>query len=163
MNWVDLVALVIIVGIAFLESRRGFGLALFDLIGAIIASKLAISFYEAAGKALPFNLKAQDAQGFWIILMFLILGALVLLASRFLYSTTLLSLDVMDPVVGAILGIASGIITAHIILRGMVLAAAGTPFETELAGTFAVIQLVDQTGFKALMEVLTHIGELPPE
>jgi hypothetical protein len=45
----------------------------------------------------------------------------------------------------------------------MVLAATGTPFGAELAGTFAVIQLVDQTGFKALMEVLTHIGELPPE
>jgi len=161
MSWIDLVAAGLIIGIAFLESHRGFGLALFDVIGAILAVKISVALTPLVAKAAPLGFTPEAAKGFWLIVLFLALGGLALLASRLLYQTTLLSLDVMDPTVGAILGIGSGLLVAHVVVRAMVLASAGSPFGEEVAETIAVRQLVELHGYHYVMHALRHVGELP--
>ncbi|NIM04790.1 MAG: hypothetical protein GTO55_02460, partial [Armatimonadetes bacterium] len=76
-----------------------------------------------------------------------------------IYQTTLLSMDVLDPILGAVLGIVCGCITTHILLRMMVLMSEGTAFATELADTFVVRQLIEFRGYHYFLEVMRHLGE----
>lgn len=163
MTWVDFLAVAIIIGIAFIESKRGFGYAIFDLIGGIIAVKLTLLAAPSLAVSTPLGMVPDDAKAFWHAAVFVVLAALALLASRLIYQNTLLSLDVLDPAIGAILGIASGIIVCHIFLQVMLFASAGSPLHPRLARTTAVIQLVDFRGFHSAVDTASHVGELPPE
>ncbi len=162
MSWVDLLAAGIIIGIAFAESKRGFGLALFDLVGALLAMKISLALAPVLAKSAPLGFQGEDGTAFWLMALFVVLGALVLLGSKMIYQTTLLSLDVMDPTVGAILGIGTGLMAAHIVLRTMLFAAGSTPFGEHLAETIAVRQLVELHGYHYVFQALSHIGDTTP-
>jgi len=159
MSWVDFLAVAIVIGIAFAESHRGFGLALFDTIGAVISVKLAIALAPSVARGVSLGFSSGEAEAFWLAALFFVFAVLTLLASRLIYQTTQLSLDVMDPTIGAILGVVSGLITAHIVVRTMVLGAAGTQLGRELAQTFVVRQLIEFQGYQSFLEVVRHLGE----
>jgi hypothetical protein len=162
MTLVNLTAVAIIIGIAFLESKRGFGYSLFDLIGGIIAVKLALFAAPVLAETSALGMAPDDAKAFWLATVFVVLGVLALLASRLIYQNTLLSIDVLDPTIGAIFGIGCGIILAHVLLQTMLWASSGSPLNARLADTAAVTQLVDFRGLKAVLDMASHVGELPP-
>ena len=159
MSWLDILALFVIIGVSFLESHRGFGLALFDAVGALIAVKVSISVTPKLAESMRVGSSTNSAEAFWFLLSFIVLAGLMLLASKLLYQTTLLSLDTMDPIVGAILGFASGIIVSYVLLATMMLAYQGQPFADVLSNTAAYQQLVDFKGYNYLMDICRHIGE----
>jgi len=159
MSWVDVVAALIIILVAFVESKRGFGRALFDIIGLVVSLKLAIVLAGVLHKSTPIGASENGSEAFWTAVLFIVFGVLTVLASKVLYETTLLSLDVLDPTLGAILGIGSGLMVAHIFLRVLILAYTGTPLEPLLAGTFAARQILYLSGYSHVLNSLYHLGE----
>ena len=158
MIWIDVVALLMIVTIAWLESVRGFGHALFDLVGALIALRVAIFLSAPLADAAPVMQPPAQAEAFWLATIFLILIALTIIATKFIYDSTLLSLDVLDPVVGALCGLASGIMVAHILLRMVHVAYADTEFAQVLMDGFMAKELLEFRSYHAFVTALQNLG-----
>lgn len=158
MNWFDIVAILIIVGIAWLESVRGFGRALFDLIGGIIAMKIADILSGPLAAAAPIATEPDPSEAFWLAIVFVFLIILVVIATKLIYDSTLLSLDVLDPVVGAIFGIASGTIVAHVFMRMLLVGYAGTDFSVAVLNSFMGQELLQLRTYHRVVTALQNIG-----
>jgi uncharacterized membrane protein required for colicin V production len=158
MNWFDIVAILIVVAIAWLESVRGFGRALFDLIGAIIAMKVAGVLSGPLAAAAPIATEPKPSEAFWLAIVFVFLIILVVVATKLIYDSTLLSLDVLDPVVGAVFGLASGIMVAHVFMRMLEVGYAGTDFATIVANSFMGQELLALRTYHRVATALQNIG-----
>jgi uncharacterized membrane protein required for colicin V production len=158
MTWFDVVAVLLVIGIAFLESQRGFGRALFDLVGGIISLKLATFLAGPLGKAAPVLATGERSEALWLAVTFLVLAAATVVASKFLYETTLLSLDVLDPVVGGLLGIASGMVVAHIFLRMLLVSYGEAEVAEVLLDSFVGQELLKFRTYHRLIETLENLG-----
>lgn len=158
MTWFDAVAVLLVIGIAFLESQRGFGRALFDLVGGIISLKLAMFLSGPLGKAAPILATSERGEALWLAVTFLVLAAATVVASKFIYETTLLSLDVLDPLVGGLLGIASGMVVAHIFLRMLLVSYGEAEIAQVLLDSFAGQELLKFRTYHRVVQALENLG-----
>jgi uncharacterized membrane protein required for colicin V production len=158
MNWFDIVAILIIVAIAWLESVRGFGRALFDLVGAIISMKLADLLSRPLATAAPIAADPGPSQAFWLAIVFVILIVLVVIATKLIYDSTLLSLDVLDPVVGAVFGIVSGMMVAHVFMKMLEVGYTGTEFSGVVLNSFMGQELLQLRTYHRVVATLQNIG-----
>ena len=159
MTWFDVVAILIVVVIAWAESLRGFGRALYDLVGALIATKVALVLSAPLAKAAPVSDVSGPSEAFWLAVVFVILAILIVVATKFIYESTLLSLDVLDPVLGAIFGIASGTLAAHVFLRSLAVAYAHTEFGAVVMASFMGQELLELRSYRAVVASLQNIGD----
>jgi len=158
MTWFDAVAILLVLLIAWLESLRGFGRAIFDFVGALIALKVATFLSAPLADAVPLLQPESHAQAFWLSAIFLLLVVLIIVATKFIYETTLLSLDVLDPVVGGILGCASGVIVAHVFIRMLLVAYANTDFGTIVLKSFVGQEIILFRSYHAVVQALQNLG-----
>jgi uncharacterized membrane protein required for colicin V production len=158
MMWTDIAALLLIVGIAWAESQRGFGRSIFDFVGAVIILKIADLLADPVAKAVPLLAEPSGNQAFWFAALFLVLAALVILGTKVIYDTTLLSLDVLDPVVGAILGIASGMIVAYVLLRTLMIGYGAGPDADMLASSLMGQELLKLRTYHTVVNALQNLG-----
>lgn len=158
MTWFDIVAVLIIIGIAWAESVRGFGRALFDLIGALISARLAIFLSQPLADVAPISQAPGPSEAFWLAIVFMVLIILVIIATKLIYDSTLLSLDVLDPIVGAIFGIASGVLTAHVFLRMLELGYAGTELADAVVNSFMGQELLQFRTYHIVITALQNLG-----
>jgi len=157
MTWFDVVALLLVAGVAWLESQRGFGRSLFDLVGAIISLKLAEWISDMLVDAAPVLATPDGTHAFWFSVVFLVFAALTILGTKVIYDTTLLSLDVLDPLVGAIFGIAAGIIVAHVFLRTLMLGYTGDDLSM-LLSSFTGQELLKFRTYHSAVTGLQNLG-----
>jgi uncharacterized membrane protein required for colicin V production len=158
MTWFDAVAILIIILIAWAESVRGFGRALFDVIGAIIAAKLASFLCRPLAEVAPVAADTGPSEAFWLATVFVVLLVLVVIATKIIYESTLLSLDVLDPILGAIFGIVSGMMVAYVLLRMLELAYAGTEFADVVAKSFTGQELLGLRTYHIVVNALQDLG-----
>lgn len=158
MTWFDVVAVLLVIGIAFLESQRGFGRALLDLMGGIIALKLATFLSGPLAAGAPVLSTAERSEALWLAVTFLVLAAATVVASKFIYETTLLSLDVLDPLVGGLLGIASGMVVAHIFLRMLLVSYGEAEVANVLLNSFAGQELLKFRTYHRVIQALENLG-----
>ncbi|MFB3882287.1 MAG: CvpA family protein [Armatimonadota bacterium] len=158
MTWMDAIALVLVVVVAWMESVRGFGRAIFDFVGCLIAVKVATFVAGPLAGAAPILQAEKTAEGFWIAAVFVVLVVLVIIATKFIYESTLLSLDVLDPVVGGLLGVGSGIIVAHVFLRVLMTAYGDTEFAKIVLGSFVGQELIAFRTYHRVVIALQNIG-----
>jgi uncharacterized membrane protein required for colicin V production len=158
MTWFDIVALLLIALIAWMESIRGFGRAVFDFVGALIALKVSTFVAKPLADAVPLLQPEANAEAFWVGAVFVLLIVLIVVATKFIYETTLLSLDVLDPVVGGLLGLASGIIVAHLFIRIMLTAYGGTDFSKLVQDSFIGQELIAFRTYHTVVTALQNIG-----
>ncbi len=159
MTWFDAVAILLIIAIAWLESIRGFGRAIFDFVGALIALKVSMFASAALAGAVPLMESEAGSEGFWMAIVFMVLVILVVIATKFIYESTLLSLDVLDPIVGGVLGVASGVVVAHVFLRVMVTAYADTEFANVVLNSLMGQEIVRFRTYHLLVTALHNLGE----
>lgn len=157
MAWTDIVALVLIAGVAWVESQRGFGRSLFDVVGAIISLKVADLVSQMLMEAAPVLSTPNGSQAFWYSAVFLVLIALTILATKIIYDTVLLSLDVLDPLAGALIGLISGLIVAHVFLKTLHLGSVGDDL-TVLLSTFMGQELLQFRTYHAIVTALQNLG-----
>jgi uncharacterized membrane protein required for colicin V production len=158
MTWFDVVAILLIVAIAWLESLRGFGRAIFDFVGGIIALKISIVASGWLAQTAPLMSSEASAEAFWMTMIFVVLVVLIVIATKLIYETTLMSLDVLDPVVGGILGVASGIIAAHFFFRVMLTAYADTAFAATVLNSFMGHEIVQFRSYHRVVQALQNLG-----
>ena len=159
MTWFDIVGILLILLIAWLESIRGFGRALFDTVGGVIALKAAPEMAGPLARMMPVMSKTGPNEAFWLAVSFLLLVLFVLLASRFVYNSTLLSLDYLDPFVGAVLGVVAGIIVAFIFLRVLQLGYGGGEQGKILLDSFVGQELLNLRSYHTVVGTLQHLGD----
>ena len=158
MNWFDIVALLLIVLIVTVESQRGFGRALFDLVGAIIAFKVASVLARPLAGAAPLLASPDSSAALWLGIVFVLLVTLTVIASKMLYETTLLSLDVLDPVVGALLGFCSGALVAHVFLKALLIAYGEGEAANAVLTSFMGQELLRFRSFHRIVTALQNLG-----
>jgi len=157
-TWLDPVVILLVVIIAWLESIRGFGRSIFDLVGALLSVKLAAFLAPTLGDMAPISQSSGGAEAFWLSVTFVVFAGLTILVSRLIYQTTLLSLDVLDPVVGAVLGALSGMVVAHVFLKTILLAYADTEFADVVLGGFVGQELLQFRTYHNVVRALYNIG-----
>lgn len=160
MTWFDVVAILLIAVIAWLESIRGFGRAIFDFVGGLIALKISIVASGWLAEAMPLMESEASAEAFWMVMIFIVLVVLIVIATKFIYETTLLSLDVLDPIVGGVLGFASGVVVAHVFLRAMLAAYADTGFANTVLNSFMGQEIVQFRTYRYVVQALQNLGNL---
>ncbi|MBN1461151.1 MAG: CvpA family protein [Armatimonadetes bacterium] len=158
MTWFDGIAIILILLIAWAESVRGFGRAIFDFVGGLIALKMADVLSKPLAEAAPILQPEAHAQAWWMAVLFLVFVVLIIIATKFIYETTLLSLDVLDPIVGGLLGIASGILVAHVFIRVLLVAYADTEFGTIILNSFIGQEIIVFRSYHNLVEALQNLG-----
>jgi len=158
LTWFDVVGLLLLALVAWLESLRGFGRALFDIIGAIIALKVASVLSAPLGRSLPLFGAGGSSEAFWYATLFVVLCALVVIGSKLIYETTLLSLDVFDPVVGGLLGVGSGMIVAHVFLRTLLTIYGDAEVAGLLMGSFVGRELIQFRSYHHVINWLQNLG-----
>lgn len=159
MTWIDAVAILLVIGIGWLQSIRGFGRAVFDTVGALIAMKIATFAATPLATAVPLTSSEAGAEACWMAAVFVLLVILIIIATKFIYETTLLSLDVLDPAVGGILGVVCGVITSHIFLRALLIGYAGTDFAKTVMNTFVCQELVQFRTYHLVVTALQNLGQ----
>jgi uncharacterized membrane protein required for colicin V production len=158
-TWFDIVALVLIVVVAWLESIRGFGRALVDLVGGVIIIKLTPVVSAPAAQTVALLGTPDANKGLWFGLTFLLLAALIVLAARLIYNTTLLSLEYFDPIVGALFGAATGMIVAFAFLHSLQLGyGTGEPGKV-LAASFMGQELLSLRSLHRVLDACYHLGD----
>jgi len=158
MTWFDGVAIVLILLIAWAESVRGFGRAIFDFVGGLIALKMADVLSKPLAGAAPILQPEAHAEAWWMAVLFLMFVVLIIIATKFIYETTLLSLDVLDPIVGGVLGIASGILVAHVFIRVLLVAYAGTDLYNVILNSFIGQEIILFRSYHNLVAALQDLG-----
>jgi uncharacterized membrane protein required for colicin V production len=159
MTWFDIVGILLIALIAWLESIRGFGRALFDMAGAIIALKAAPEMAGPLAKMMPVLGGGGANEAFWLATSFLLLVLFTLLAARLIYQTTLLSLDYLDPVVGALFGLVSGLVTAFIFLRVLQLGYGTGEQAKVLLDSFLGQEILKLRSYHYVVSALNRLGD----
>jgi hypothetical protein len=89
----------------------------------------------------------------------LVMGAVIILVTRLIYQSTLLSLDYLDPVAGGLLGIASGLIVIFFFLRVLQLDWAGTAQAKVLIESFVGQELLNLRSYHTVVEALQNLGK----
>lgn len=159
MTWFDIVGGLLIALIAWIESQRGFGRAILDVVGGIIVLRIALALAAPLGETAPLLATESANEAFWLVAVFVILGALVLLASKLIYESTLLSLDVLDPAVGALLGVVSGCLVVHLLLRTLLIAYGPGEAADALRGSFFGQELIEFRAYHAVVTALQNLGK----
>lgn len=121
MNWLDIVLVVLIMGVAVLGGIRGFGRTAFDALGLYAA--LWIAFTLTPLLAVRFTLHAGGAgvnQSWAFGLLFLVFGALMIGLSWYVYGMIHMDAGLFDKLLGIAAGIGVGMILAHSIVWALV-------------------------------------------
>lgn len=158
MTWLDIVVLVVIILITWLESVRGFGRALFDFVGAIISLRVAAFLAGLLADMAPISQSPGPSEAFWFTVVFVILAGLTLVATRVIYQSTLLSLDVLDPLVGGLFGLASGMVVAHVFLKMVLLGYTDTEFADVVVNSFMGQELLKFRSYHVVVTALQNLG-----
>jgi uncharacterized membrane protein required for colicin V production len=156
-TWFDIVVILLVILIAWVESVRGFGRALLDFVGALISLRVALFLAPTLARAAPVVQPTSHAEAFWMVMVFVVLAALTVIAGKYVYESTLLSLDVLDPIVGGILGTATGLLVGHLFLRMLLIAYGETEFAAVLTSSFTGQELVE---FRSYLRVVTALQNI---
>jgi len=116
-NWVDLVIAVIFAAGVIWEIRRGFGRAVFDFAALLVAVKFSPMISQPLSHALRLVGSTHTNEALWYAFTFAVLGGVLLLVGKFIYSTTLVSAEVFDALLGGLLGVGISIVLCHAFVR----------------------------------------------
>ena len=120
--------------------------------------RVAIALAQPLAKAAPLLQPDAYAQALWMAAVFVLLGILIIIATKYIYETTLLSLDVLDPLVGGLLGVVSGIVVSHLFLRVLLTAYASTDFGTLVLHSFVGQEFIVFRSYHYVLTALQNLG-----
>lgn len=126
LNWVDVVIAVIFATGVICETRRGFGRAIFDFAALLVAVKLSPMISQPLSHAVRLVGATHANEAVWYGFTFAIFGTVLLLVGKFIYSTTLVSAEVFDALLGGLFGVGISIILCHAFVRVIALHAGST-------------------------------------
>jgi uncharacterized membrane protein required for colicin V production len=116
-NWIDAVIIAVFAVSVVLETKRGFGRALFDFAAFLVAVKFSPVIAPPIARTIHITTAIHANDAVWYAIVFAVLATILVLIGRFLYSTTLVSAEVFDALLGGLLGVGIGVILCHVFVR----------------------------------------------
>ena len=159
MIWLNVLVFLIIAGFIYLESQRGFGRALFDVIGGLLMVIPGRKLAEALADSVQLLANEGSNQVLWLLLVFLAGGLATVWLGKIIHEATLISLDVLDPAGGAVLGVAVGVLVSHMLLAVLTLAVGDSEFAEALKRTFCTQEFYHFRSYHNAIQALRQIGE----
>ncbi|MEN6521493.1 MAG: CvpA family protein [Armatimonadota bacterium] len=120
---IDIFLVVILLGIMLLETKRGFGKAVFDFVALLAAVRLVPLVVPQLAKSFCFMSESHANEALLFAGVFAVLGMVLLLIGKKVYDATLITLDTFDPPLGGVLGIGVAIILGHVVMKSLAIAA----------------------------------------
>jgi len=160
MIWIDLLAVAIILGAAFVESKRQLGSTLFDMLALIASAKVAGLIAPGLARSIALTGSPDHNRAIALAVMFLIVAAVLLVLAKLVQDATQLTMDALDSAAGILFGLVSGIAFAHVVLM-VILAAnpATTDWGTAVRKRPAVQEIVHFRGYHLMVSWMRHVGE----
>ncbi len=155
MNWLDIVVLMILMGVAALESARGFGQALLDALLLYGALWLTDMGTPLLAHSLQFSPDPAANRGIAYGALLAGVGGMAFLLSLFLHRQTMLDAGMCERVFGLAAGLAVGMMAAHGFMRIVALNAASGSSEALIAGSFLGNEMLSFTTYHSLLATLT--------
>ena len=156
MNWLDIVLILVIGGVAIVQMVRGFGRAAFD------ALLLYAALWGADAASLPLARQVHLANGAAVnhadadALLLVVFGAASLGLSRWVYGMTLFDAGMFDGLLGLASGVVAGMIAAHGIVHVLAMA---DPNETGnallVAKSVVGNEMLDFPTYHSVMDTVT--------
>jgi len=161
MIWLDLLAVAIVIGAAFAESKRQFGSTLLDMLALLAATQLAKLLGPRLGSAVTLLSAPDDNRALAMAVLFVLFGGFLLTLAKLTQGAMLLSLEAFDGITGAICGLVSGVAVANLLLIIILTAnPAATNWGAAARKRPAVRELVYFRSYHAAVYWLRHTGEV---
>lgn len=122
MTWVDFAIVVLLVSAVILESKRGFGSALFDALAVILSMRAAYLLVNPdTGVFKTFWANAPTHAGFGYLLTFIGISVVAMFIGHLIYGNLLFSADAFDSLLGGIMGAVVGVTVCHVFVASLTL------------------------------------------
>jgi uncharacterized membrane protein required for colicin V production len=155
MNGLDIILGFVILGVTALQAFRGFGRAVFDGLGLYGALWISSTAASTLNGSVHVAATSGANQAFLFIVMFMVVGALALLLSRFVYGSILLNLGVFDHFLGLLVGLACGVIIAHGIVQGIDLDSHGSGSPSMVASSNIGSECLNFSSYHSFVDILS--------
>jgi len=121
MNWLDIVLMVLIVGVAIVGTVRGFGRTAFDALGLYAALWSAATLAPMLASHVSLHAGEPGVNQSWAFgILFVLFGALMLGLAWYVQGMTQWNAGMFDKLLGMAAGVAAGTILAHGIVSALV-------------------------------------------
>jgi len=157
-NWVDLVLVLLVALIVIIETRRGFGKALFDLAAAVLTLKLVSFAYNDASASYQIIQNTAANNALVYAAMLLAAGAACWFAGKLIYEHTLVSLEMFDPVLGMVLGVGVGIIAGHAFTNTLAIMGSAGGLSEVLTKSLLGSEFHDFRTYRMVLSTLTRLA-----
>jgi uncharacterized membrane protein required for colicin V production len=119
MTGLDLFFVFIVLAVVVIETIRGFGMAVLDLVGLYTSLLLTALVAPMVARSLPGFGNTNAGTADCSIAVFLFVAAIFLLISKFSHDTLLWHIGMFDRFGGFVAGVAVGIVICHGIVAGL--------------------------------------------
>jgi hypothetical protein len=149
-------------GTFFIEMKRGFGRAVFDLAALLLAIKIVWALHEPLSGAVHLVRDTCTNQAVLYALGFLITGGALVFLGRLVHSATLVSTDVFEPILGGLCGLAIAIIASHALVQTIALGVGVDTVPVVIADSVLGTEFLRFDTYHRVVELLYHFDR-PPE
>jgi hypothetical protein len=152
LSGIDFLIIAVFVSAILVEMKRGFGKALFDFAALLLAIHSTSLLLGPLAGAVKVSSHAQTNETVLYAGLFVVMGSVLLYLGSLVYSTSLISADYFDPILGALCGLGIAIVVAHGLARAITLyvgADAAILQQSSLG-----VEMLDFTTYHRIMDVL---------
>ncbi len=160
-GWVDLSIALVFAGALLLEFRRGFGRAVFDLAALLVAMRATWMLNDPMSNSVHLVLDHSANHAVMYFGGFLVIGALLVVLGRLLHSTTLVSTDVFEPMLGGVCGLAIATIVSHALVQGLALGAGTNAIPESVANSAMGMEFLRFGTYHQVLEFLYNFHREP--
>lgn len=158
LNSLDLVIIAVFAFVVVVETKRGFGRAIFDFAALLVAVRGAHMLTDPLAGAVKLAANPSTNQAIIYGISFLIIGGVLVFLGKLVYDTTLVSAETFDALLGAICGIGVGIILCHALTRTLALAAGPYVIPTIIANSALGSEFLNFESYHRLLETMYGFG-----
>jgi uncharacterized membrane protein required for colicin V production len=117
LSWLDFILIAVFLTVVLVQVKRGFGRAVFDFFALFVAIRVVPLLSRPLAGMFKVALEPATNHAIIYACMFVFVGGTLVVLGRLIYSSTLISAEIFDPLLGGIFGIGAAVILAHAIVK----------------------------------------------
>ncbi|MBI2843765.1 MAG: CvpA family protein [Armatimonadetes bacterium] len=159
MNPIDIVLLSLLIAAVVVETKRGFGKAIFDFAALFVTIRAVPMLAPVAANSVRFSHEALANEAICFAGLFVLVGGILLFLGKLGYDYTLISLETFDPLLGGVLGIGVAAIVGHAIVRSLAISASigGAPPDV-LSSSWIGMEFYGFTSYHRTIQFLSSLA-----
>lgn len=160
MSTIDVVLVVLLIGAVAVETKRGFGRAIFDFAALLVAVRGMSLLAPVLARSIHFAKDAQANEAICFAALFVVVGGALLYLGKLAYDSTLISLDAFDPFLGSVVGFGVALVIGHVVVKSLAIAAGvdGVP-PSALTDSALGMQFYQFTAYHKVFDFLSALPD----